>query len=309
MTSPPQQLPRTLEAAHAVIATLSEKLSQTVRENELLKQKIDKLCRRLFGKSSEKVSPDQLALAFAQLPQEGATETDSLASESGEVAADAVGETVRARPSPTGRKAFPKHLPRHRVIVMPADEELTCGCGQRKTQIAEKVTERLDYVPASAVVVETVRPVFVCEKCHDGVTVAPAPTQAVDASAAGSGLLAHIIVSKYVDHLPLNRLERIFARQGVDLSRSTMCGQLALAEEALAPLGQEIVRRLRAGPYLQFDDTSVLVQAEEDKARFYGKNVDLPLSARTARCLRRDRDTRARGPAALPGGLQRLPTG
>jgi transposase len=271
MASAIPQLPRTIEAAHAVIATLSEKLSQTLRENELLRQKIDKLCRRLFGQSSEKVSPDQLALAFAQLPQEAATEVDLPSAEIVEGTEEAAGETVRARPSPTGRKAFPKHLPRQRVLVMPADEELTCGCGQRKKQIAEKVTERLDYVPASAMVVETVRPVFVCEKCHDGVTVAPAPTQAVDGSAAGSGLLAYIIVSKYVDHLPLNRLERIFARQGVELSRSTMCGQLALAEEALAPLGEEIARRLRAGPYLQFDDTSVLVQAEEDKGRFYGK--------------------------------------
>jgi transposase len=128
MTSTPQQLPHSLEAAHAaivsaqsVIATLSEKLSQTLRENELLKLKIDKLCRRLFGKSSEKVSPDQLALAFAQLPQDAATETDSPASESVEGAEDAAGETVRARPSPTGRKAFPKHLPSQRVLVMPAD--------------------------------------------------------------------------------------------------------------------------------------------------------------------------------------------
>lgn len=270
MASAPQ-LPQTLEAAHAVIATLSEKLSRTLRENELLKQKVDKLCRRLFGKSSERVSPDQLALAFAQLPWDGAASTESPFVESVGAAEPAAATTSGARSRPTGRKAFPRHLPRQRVVVMPAAEELTCGCGQAKTQIAEKVTERLDYVPASAVVVETVRPVFVCAKCHDGVTVAPTPTQAVEASAAGSGLLAHIIVSKYVDHLPLNRLERIFARQGVELSRSTMCGQLALAEEALAPLGEEIVRRLRAGPYLQFDDTSVLVQAEEDKARFYGK--------------------------------------
>lgn len=267
MTSAPQHLPQTLEAAHAVIATLSEKLQATLRENELLKQKIDKLCRRLFGKSSEKVSPEQLALAFAQLPKQAPPE------EAPTAVAEASGqeEPTRSRPSPTGRKPFPKHLPRQRVLVMPPEEELTCSCGQRKAQIAEKVSERLDYVPASAIVVETVRPVFVCEKCHDGVTVAPAPAQAIEACAAGSGLLAHIIVSKYVDHLPLNRLERIFARQGVDLSRSTMCGQLALAEGALAPLGEEIVKRLRAGPYLQFDDTSVLVQSEEDQARFYGK--------------------------------------
>ena len=124
MTSTLQQLPRTLDAAHAVIATLSEKLSQTVRENELLKQKIDKLCRRLFGKGSEKVSPDQLALAFAQLPQDAAAETGTPSAESVAGTEEAAGETVRVRPSPTGRKAFPKHLPRQRVLVMPADEEL-----------------------------------------------------------------------------------------------------------------------------------------------------------------------------------------
>src|SRR5512139_359607 len=98
MTSTPQQLPRTLEAAHAVIATLSEKLSQTLRENELLKQKIDKLCRRLFGKSSEKVSPDQLALALAQLPPDAAVATDSPAAGSVEAGEEAAGKPVRPRP-------------------------------------------------------------------------------------------------------------------------------------------------------------------------------------------------------------------
>jgi transposase len=276
MASALTPLPRTLEDAHAailsaqdVIATLTEKLSATLRENELLRQKLDKLCRRLYGQSSEKVSPEQLALAFAQLPQDEVTESAALAAVNAEAGEQAARKTSRSRP--TGRKPFPKHLPRQRVVVTPPAEELTCSCGKAKTQITEKVTERLDYIPASVVVLETVRPVFVCTRCHDGVSVAPMPTQAIEASAAGSGLLAHIIVSKYVDHLPLNRLERIFARQGVDLSRSTMCGQLALAEEALAPLGEELLKRLRAGPYLQFDDTSVLVQAEEGRERFYGK--------------------------------------
>ena len=256
MTSAPQQLPRTLEAAHAVIATLSEKLQATLRENELLKQKLDKLCRRLYGQSSEKVSPEQLALAFAQLPQDDATQSAAPAAASAEAGEGATEKTARARP--TGRKPFPKHLPRQRVVVTPPAEELTCGCGLAKTKIAEKVTERLDYVPASVVVLETVRPVFVCTQCHDGVSVAPMPPQAVEASAAGSGLLAYIIVSKYVDHLPLNRLERIFARQGVELSRSTMCGQLALAEEALALLGEEILRRLReAGIEIPFPQRDI----------------------------------------------------
>ncbi len=229
MTSTPHQLPQSLEAAHAaiisaqsVIATLSEKLQQTLCENELLRQKIDKLCRRLFGKGSEKVSADQLAFAFAQLPKDEAAQAET-SHERVDAPEEPRTPTSRPRSSPTGRKPFPAHLPRRREIVMPPAEDLVCGCGQAKKQIAEKVTEKLDYIPASAVVVETVRPVFMCEKCHDGVTVAAPPAQAVEGSAAGSGLLAHIIVSKYVDHLPLNRLERIFARQGVELSRSTMC--------------------------------------------------------------------------------------
>jgi transposase len=267
MTSAPQQpLPQTLEAAHAVIVTLSDKLSATLRENELLKQKVDKLCRRMFGNSSEKVSPAQLALAFAQLPNAvSAPPAAMVTSNEVEPASSA------ARRRSTGRKGFPEHLRRKSVVVEPPEHELTCDCGQRKTKISEKVTERLDYEPANLVVVETVRPVYACQKCHEGVTVAATPTQAVERSAAGSGLLAHLITAKYLEHSPLYRIERSFARQGVELSRSTMCGQLALAEEALAPIGEEILRRLRAGPYLQFDDTSVLVLPEDDKARFYGK--------------------------------------
>ncbi|MNC89911.1 putative Helix-turn-helix domain of transposase IS66 [compost metagenome] len=112
------------------------------------------------------MSPDQLALAFAQLPQETVSEAASPTTESPAMAQGATDGTVRSRPSPTGRKPFPKHLPRQRVVVTPADQDLTCGCGQRKTQIAEKVTERLDYVPASAVVLETVRPVFSARAEH-----------------------------------------------------------------------------------------------------------------------------------------------
>jgi transposase len=266
MTSAPQQpLPQTLTVAHAVIVSLSEKLAATLRENELLRQKVDKLCRRLFGNSSEKVSPAQLALAFAQLPDAVPPALSDVAS-----ANEPAPRSSTTRRRPTGRKVFPAHLRRVRVEIDPPEHEREC-CGQPKDKIGEKVSEQLDYEPASMFVRQTVRPVLVCSKCHDGVTVAAAPAQAAERSSAGSGLLAHLITAKYLEHSPLYRIERSLARQGVDLSRSTMCGQLALAEEALAPIGDEILRRLRAGPYLQFDDTSVLVLPEDDKARFYGK--------------------------------------
>src|SRR6185503_15719587 len=98
-----------------------------------------------------------------------------------------------------------------------------CPCGHTKTRIGETVSEKLEYVPASLHVIETARFKYACPRCHAGVVEAPAPPQALEKALAGEGLLAHVAVSKYVDHLPLYRLERIFLRQGVDLSRTTMC--------------------------------------------------------------------------------------
>ena len=89
---------------------------------------------------------------------------------------------------------------------------------------------------ASFVVIETVRAKYACPHCHDGVVEASAPPQAVEKSLAGEGLLAHVVVSKYVDHLPLHRLERIFARQAIDLSRTTLCGWMADVATALTPI-------------------------------------------------------------------------
>jgi transposase len=278
MPSGAKQLSKDLEAAqaaiisaHGVIATLSEKLQATLRENDLLRQKIDVLCRRIYGKGSEKVTAEQLALAFAQLPLEDTPTPATVDPADSQERSDQEGDVKPARRKPTGRKPFPQNLPRKRVTVEPSPEQLVCECGCQKTKISEKVTEKLNYSPASLYIEETARPVYGCQKCHDGITVAPPPPQAVEGCAAGSGLLAHIVVSKYVDHLPLYRLERIFERMGVDLSRSTMCGQLALLEEALAPLGEEIIKRVRAGPYIQFDDTSVRVLTEEEKGRRFGR--------------------------------------
>jgi transposase len=275
MTSP-CPLPQTLEAAHAeivsaqaVIGTLSKKLAESLHENELLRQKIDKLCRRYFNNGSEKVSADQLAFAFARLAEAESAPAGANSLDLPELP----GEEPKhlARRKPTGRKPFPPNLPRRRVVISAAPEERHCHCGDEKQVITEKVSERLGYEPGSFYVEELVREVSVCKKCHDGVTVPPMPPQAIDGCAATSGLLAHVVVSKYVEHLPLYRLERQFARMGVDLSRSTLCGQLELVEEALAPLGEELIKRVRAGPYIQFDDTSVRVLTEREGERYYGK--------------------------------------
>lgn len=270
--------PKQLEAARAallsaesVIATLSAKLQASLRENELLRQKLDALCRRLYSKGSEKVSAEQLALAFAQLPSEDAPAAETPTPDDSLGNPQTHGDGKPPRPRPTGRRAFPANLPRRRVVIMPSPEELVCHCGCQKQQISEKVTEKIDYTPASLVVEQTVRPVYACVKCREGITVAPAPPQAAEGCSAGSGLLAYIATAKYLEHTPLYRVERQLARLGLNLSRSTMCGHMELFEQAIEPLGEEARRQIRAGPYIQFDDTSVRVLSEDEQGRRYGR--------------------------------------
>lgn len=247
--------PCDLADAHARIATLEAELTRAERENAALRQQLDALCQKLFGKKSERVSADQLRLAFAQLTAAPARVDEPTEMDSGE----RPGPPRRAPRRPTGRRPLPRHLPRERVEVDVPEAEKQCACGTTKTRIGETVSEKLDYVPARLRVVETVRPKYACAQCHAGVTVAAAPPQAVERSLATEGLLAHVVVSKYVDHLPLYRLERIFGREQVDLSRTTLCGWVADVATALTPIGEELRRQVIAATYLQTDDTPVTI--------------------------------------------------
>ncbi len=244
-----------LATAQALITTLREELTRTQRENAALRHQLDILCQRLFGKKSERVSPDQLRLAFAQLTNEPGPVTDPVEMDSGE----RPGRPRRRHGRPTGRQPLPRSLSRHRIEIDIAEADKRCACGQLKTRIGESVSEKLEYVPASLRVIETARLKYACPACHAGVVEAPSPAQAIEKSLASEGLLAHVVVSKYVDHLPLYRLERSFLRQGVDLSRSTLCGWVADVAAALTPIGDELRRQVTAATYLQTDDTPVTI--------------------------------------------------
>jgi transposase len=247
-----------LASAQARIASLEAALTQAERENTALRQKLDLLCHKLFGKKSEGVSPDQLRLAFAQLAEELKPRDEPTEMDTGE----RPGKQHRQTPRPTGRRPLPASLPRQRVEVDVPEADKICACGTAKTRIGEAVSEKLDYVPASVHVIETVRPKYACPHCHAGVVVASAPPQAVERSLASEGLLAHIVVSKYLDHLPLYRLERIFQREHLELSRATLCGWVADVATALAPIGDELRRQVTAASYLQTDDTPVTILDE-----------------------------------------------
>jgi transposase len=246
-----------LSTARALIATLHDQLATLQRENAALRHQLDVLCQRLFGKKSERVDPRQLQLALEQLANEPGPVSEPVEMDSGETPVR--GHTRRR---PTGRRPLPAHLPRRRVEVDVPEADKACACGHVKIRIGESVAEKLEYEPARFVVVETVRAKYACPHCHEGVVEAPAPPQAIEKSLAGEGLLAHVVVSKYVDHLPLHRLAGIFAREGVDLPRATLCGWVADVATALTPVGDQLRREITAATYLQTDDTAITVLDE-----------------------------------------------
>src|SRR5262249_35894636 len=136
-----------------------------------------------------------------------------------------------------GRRRLPSDLPRVRVEhELPETEQVCSCCSSALSKIGEVITEQLEYEPATLRILEHVRFKYACRSCEENVVTAPLPAQPIAKGLPGPGLLAHVLTSKYTDHVPLNRLESILARQGVELSRSTLCDWVGSCAELLAPI-------------------------------------------------------------------------
>jgi transposase len=209
-------------------------LAAHAQQIEHLKLVVEKLRRMLFGRKSEKLSLqlDQLELQLEEMEAVHA----ALASASD---CDAQPDSAGAKPA---RKPLPEHLPRQIVTHEPM-QRCCPECGGDLRHFGEDVSEQLDYVPESFRVIRHVRPKFACGKC-EMVVEAPAPSRPIARSLAAPGLLAHVLVSKYADHCPLYRQSEIYARQGVDLDRSTLAGWVGATSELLAPLVDAVRRHV-----------------------------------------------------------------
>ena len=166
--------------------------------------------------------------------------------------------TTKSR-SRASRKPLPEDLPREVNTHLPAQ---TCcpDCGGALRQFGEDVSEQLERIPATYKVIQHVRAKFACGACEQ-VVQATAPARPIDQGLPGPVLLAHVLVSKYGDHLPLYRQSEIYSREGVDLGRSTLAGWVGAASELLAPLVDQIRRHVLAGSKIHADDTPVPVLA------------------------------------------------
>ncbi|PIP38198.1 MAG: IS66 family transposase [Desulfobacterales bacterium CG23_combo_of_CG06-09_8_20_14_all_51_8] len=168
----------------------------------------------------------------------------------------------------TGRKPLPKDLPRVDVIHDIDESEKVCACGCELSRIGEEVTEKLDIIPAKIQVIRHIRPKYACKNCEgvesDGPTVkiAPAPVQFISKGIATPGLVAQILVAKFEDACPFYRQEKIFARLGVDIPRSSMCGWAIKAAEQCQPIMELLHQKILSGPLINIDETPVQVMQE-----------------------------------------------
>lgn len=264
------ELPKTLEAAHALISELSEHVAElhednaTLRaSNEKLQHELDQHAKRLFGKRSEKLDPAQLQLAYAALNAAESNETD---------AADEIQipSHKRKRRKGHGRTKFSDAIPREKRVLEP--EDTSCpGCRKPMAKIGEETSEQLHYVPASCTVIQTIRPKYACGTCKEGVHVALAPQGPIPKGKATASTLAHVAVSKYVDHLPLVRQVSILRRAGVTLSKQTLCGWIRQVSELLAPIERAMWKSILSSRVLSADETpvKVLVPGRKSAKRAY----------------------------------------
>lgn len=241
-------LPRDIDALHGLVHQLVAELKARELRVEQLEARIAKLQRLQFGHSSEKRAQEieQLQLALDELHEE----TGIRAQAQPAIVHEALGKPYR--------RPLPDHLPREEIV-----HEAACvcpQCGGTLRRLGEEVSEVLEYVPASFKVVRHIRPKFSCRRC-EAITVAPLPSLPIERGRPGPGVLAHVLVSKYADHLPLYRQSDIYARHGVDLERSTLADWVGRSAALLKPLVERLRKEVITSPVLHGDDTPVPVLA------------------------------------------------
>ena len=254
-----------LVASEARVAAAEAKASDAEARVAALTLMIEKLRRALYGRRSERKERllDQMELALDELTA-SATE-DELAAEKAASGSTEVKGFVRRRPS---RKPFSDHLPRERVVVSVTHILRVLWVGASCPRVGEDVTETLEVIPRRWKVIQTVRQKFTCRDC-ERISQPPAPFHATPRGWAGPNLLATILFEKYGQHLPLNRQRDRYAREGVDLSLSTLADQVGACAVALKPLHDLIAAHVLAAERLHGDDTPVpvLAKGKTDTAR------------------------------------------
>src|ERR1700722_19522213 len=245
MTVPTDSLPDdpgTLKAMLLAERTRAERLEQIIKEMQ----------RHRFGRRAETLPEDQLLLGFEEVEQTTAGE------EADHEARSPAERAARATKRRTNRGSLPSHLPRIEMMVDVQDRSCPCCRGMLHV-IGEDRAERLDIVPAQFRVLVVRRPKYACRVCEDVVVQAPAPNRLIEGGIPTEATVAQVLVSKYADHLPLYRQAQIYARQGVNLDRSTLADGVGRAAFLLRPVHERLLAVLKSSTKLFADETTAPV--------------------------------------------------
>ena len=250
-----EDLPTDVSVLHQMILTLLGQIDDLTGQLHYLKN-------QLFGKKSEKLDPNQ-RLLFENLyeqVQEKINQRDNKESKA----------VQKKNANHNGRNTLPSNLPVQEIPINPDQSEMTCpDCNCQKECIGVENTDKLEYIPSSFRIIRLTRYKYACKNCGGNISIGQLPPMAVEKGIAGEGLLAHIITSKYCDHLPLNRLENIFKRHGVELSVSTMCDNVGRCADLLKPLVNKMAENIRKSDKVHSDDTSITVKSNKSKTNTY----------------------------------------
>jgi transposase len=234
---------------------LRQVLRELYAENDKLRLLIERLTRHQFGRRSEQLTAEQLQ--FGLEDQEQTIAEHQAAQDAAEPADDPKPSSRSARPA-RNHGALPSHLPRYAVVIEVAHEACPC-CGGGMHCIGELRSEQLDIAPAQLRVRVTRRPRYACRSCEESVVVAPAPERPIDGGMPTEALIAHVVVSKFCDSLPLYRQSQMLARQGIALDRSTLTNWVGSACWWLTPIYDLLVATVLSSTKIFADDTSLPV--------------------------------------------------
>ncbi|MDO6457900.1 IS66 family transposase [Celeribacter halophilus] len=241
-------------AQRAAVLALLEEVAALTEITQRQEHLIAELNHALHGKRSEKLTEDERQLAFEDLSialAEVEVQKEHLTTKTGDKRA--------TKPAPKRTIGnLPATLPRIEEVIEPASLICPCGCGIMH-KIGEDRSERLDIVPAQLRVIVTVRPKYACRTCTDGVTQAPAPAHLIMGGLPTEAAIAHVLVSKYADHLPLYRQSQILAREGLDLHRAVLADWVGKAAFHLKPIVDRLAEHLKRSDKLFMDETTAPV--------------------------------------------------
>lgn len=247
-------IPTSIEEKDALIRALLEENAQLKQQYLRVLEQFKLAQQRRFARSSES-NVLQMELQFdeaeAVIPEEMPQEVNTIAV-----------SYTRSKPK---RRTLPADLPREIIEHDVPEHDKQCACGCMKQRIGEEVTEQLEIIPAVLKVIAHIRPKYACNRCDEGVSIAPMPKLFLPKSMATPSLVAHTLISKYQDHLPLYRQEKIWQRMGVDMPRNTICGWIMNAAEVCLPMRDALIKTLLTSNYIQADETTVQVMGEDNR--------------------------------------------